>query len=305
MEQKFKSLLFYKVSTFILLSWIYHFYIYKSTHNKSIVEYYKNHRKLYIRNYRLLAKYNNDKDSSIVCLKKEIPVGVNNKKDIPYIERENTIKKKASNGYSPRNARGNKKCMKNKSCIFEMKKYSHLEKKIFKELDYVDFLKKNKTISDKIYKSIIRKKCGLRFALPLLLILVLLVSFILDNVGGYGLTFGLFKLIVFISPAVKVTELSTYPYLEAFKNNLSNIFKGDTSPAIATLYVWLTNSPLSWFTNSVVKTKGVKANYCVSGFFGFLIYFVPIFILGIILISAVVYYHKKVKKYEKIKFRKR
>ncbi|SBT85947.1 fam-l protein [Plasmodium malariae] len=198
MEQKFKLLLFSKVFTFILLSWIYHFYIYKSTHNKSFVEYCKNHRKLYIRNYRLLAKYNNDKDSSVVCLKKEIPVGVNNKNDITYIEKESTTKNKASNRYAPRNARGNKKCMKNKSCIFEMKKYSHLEKKIFKELDYVDFLKKNKTISDKIYKKIIRKKCGLRFALPLLLILVLLVSFILDNVGGYGLTFGLFKLIVFL-----------------------------------------------------------------------------------------------------------
>ncbi|SBT01678.1 Plasmodium exported protein (Pm-fam-a like), unknown function [Plasmodium malariae] len=236
-----------------------------STHNKSFVEYYKNHGKLYIRNYRLLAKYNNDKDSSTVCLKKEIPVGVNNKNDITYIEKESTKKKKASNGYAPRNARGNKKCMRNKSCIFEMKKYSHLEKKIFKELDYVDFLKKNKTISDKIYKTIIRKKCGLRFALPLLLILVLLVSFILDNVGGYGLTFGLFKLIVLISPAVPVSTLNTYPYLQNV-TNLTNIFKeGNTSPAIATLYVLLTKSPLSWFTNSVVETKkNIKGNYCVS-----------------------------------------
>ncbi|SBS96861.1 Plasmodium exported protein (Pm-fam-a like), unknown function [Plasmodium malariae] len=276
-----------------------------STHNKSFVEYYKNHRKLYIRNYRLLAKYNEDKDSSIVCLKEEIPDGVNNKKDIPYIEREYTIKKKASNGYSLRNARGNKKCMKNKSCIFEMNKYSHLEKKIFKELDYVDFLKKNKTISDKIYKTIIRKKCGLRFALPLLLILVLLISFILDNVGGYGLTFGLFKLIVFISPAVGVETLKNYSYLKLFESDLSNIFKAPISPDIATLYMWLTKSPLSWFRNSVVETNGINANYCVTGFLGFLIYFVPIFILGIILISAVFYYHKKVKKYEKIKFKKR
>ncbi|SBS98030.1 Plasmodium exported protein (Pm-fam-a like), unknown function [Plasmodium malariae] len=278
-----------------------------STHNKSFVEYYKNRRQLYIRNYRLLAKYNHVKDSSIVCLKKEIPVVVNNKKDIPYIERENIIKKNASNGYSPRNARGNKKCVKNKSCIFEMKKYSHLEKKIFKELDYVDFLKKNNTISDKIYKSIIRKKCGLRFALPLLLIFVLLISFILDNFWGYGLTFGLFKVIVLISPAVQVSELKNYPYLKDFENNLSKFFTKETSPAIATLHVWLTKSPLSWFTNSVVETQGgtIKGNYCVTGFFGFLIYFVPIFILGIILISAVVYYHKKVKKYEKIKFRKR
>ncbi|SBT00927.1 Plasmodium exported protein (Pm-fam-a like), unknown function [Plasmodium malariae] len=235
-----------------------------SRQSKSLVECYNQHRRLYAKNYRLLAIYKQDKNSSIVYLKKEIPNRVNNINDIFNNEKYSSGKTKQLSGSSQGNKRRYQKDMKNKSCIFETKKYSHLEKKIFKELDYVDFLKNNKTISDKIYKKIMIKKCGLRVALPILLFFVLGISFILDNFCGCGLTHGLLKVIVFISPAVNAIKLGEYSYLKTF-GDLSKIFKSDTSPALATLHMWLTKSPLSWFTNSVIELdKKTKANYCVS-----------------------------------------
>ncbi|SBS99954.1 Plasmodium exported protein (Pm-fam-a like), unknown function [Plasmodium malariae] len=279
-----------------------------SKQSKSLVECYNKRRKLYAKNYRLLAIYKQDKDSSIVYLKKGIPNRVNNINDIFNNEKYSSGNTKQLNGSSQGNKRRHQKDMKTKSCIFETKKYSHLEKKIFKELDYVDFLKNNKTINDKIYKKIMIKKCGLRVALPILLFFVLAISFILDNFCGCGLTHALLKVIVLISPAVGFTELKKYPFLENVVG-LDEIFKEDTSPALAIFYMWLQKSPLKGFTQALVETGSGTAkqvrNYCVSGFLGSLIYFVPIFILSIILISGLVYYHKKVKKYEKIKFKKR
>ncbi|KAI4838055.1 hypothetical protein MKS88_003478 [Plasmodium brasilianum] len=299
MERKTMLLLFVKITAF-------------SRRSKSLVECYNKRRKLYGRNYRLMAKNKQDKDSSILYLKEEIPNGVNYIKDIFNNEKCTSGKTKQSNGSSQRNKRVHKKNMKNKSCIFETKKYSHLEKKIFKELDYVDFLKNNRTISDKIYKKIILKKCGLRVALPLLLFLVLTVSFILDNFCGCGLTRGLLKLIIHSSPVVEVDILKNNPFFSHITRikPLSEVFeKDEISSAFAYLYAFLTKPSLNPFTQALVETtsNSVKKvrNYCVSGFLGFLIYFVPIFILSIILISGLVYYHKKVKKFDKIKLRKR
>ncbi|SBS96603.1 Plasmodium exported protein (Pm-fam-a like), unknown function [Plasmodium malariae] len=274
--------------------------------SKSLVACYNQHRRLYARNNRLLAKYKQDKDSSIAYIKEEIPNRLNNINDIFNNENYSSGKTKQLNGSSQGNKRRHQKDIKNKSCLFETKKYSHLEKKIFKELDYVDFLKSNETISDKIYKKIMIKKCGLRVALPILLFFVLAVSFILDNFCGCGLTHGLLKVIILISPAVNATQLKEYTYLQGI-GNLSEIFKKETSPALAIFYMGLQKSPLKGFTQALLENSstGKVRNYCVSGFLGFLIYFVPIFILSIILISGLVYYHKKVKKYEKIKFRKR
>lgn len=171
------------------------------------------------------------------------------------------------------------------------KKYSHLEKKIFKELDYVDFLKSNKTLSDRIYKKIMLKKCGLRFALPLLLFLLLSISFILDYSCSLGLVAGLFNAIVYFLPTkVKIEKLADK----------------EINAALKSISDALRSSPVhGLFDNVVVLESGAKANYCVQSFFNFLMYFIPFFILGVILILAIAYYHKKVKKYEKIKFRKR
>ncbi|SCN12540.1 fam-l protein [Plasmodium malariae] len=304
MKEKITFLFFKKISIFILLSWICHINTYTSRHNKSFFECDKHLSKLYARNYRLLAKYKQDKDSSIVCLNEQIPNGVNNKIAIANNEKYAERKKEQSNGILPTNARSHRKDTKSKSCIFETKKYSHLEKKIFKELDYADFLKNNITISDKIYKKIIFKKCILRFALPLLLFLVLALSFILDKFCGYGLTYGLLKVIVLISPVVEVRQLSNISYLKHI-NDISKLYTKPASPALVHLYDILNRPSLKWFTKVLVKESGKNINYCVRYFLGFLIYFVPLFILGIILISAVFYYHKKVKKFERIKFRKK
>ncbi|SCP03070.1 fam-l protein [Plasmodium malariae] len=304
MEQQIKSLLFIKNSTFSLLFWICHFYIYMMVLNKLFDINYNHHREFYTRNYRSLAKYEQYNHSSITCINEQLTNGVNNKSDITSKEKYAERKKNHSNRTLPTNARSHRKDTKSKSCIFETKKYSHLEKKIFKELDYADFLKNNRTISDKIYKKIILKKCGLRLALPLLLFLVLAISFILDKFCGYGLTYVLYKVILLCSPVVEVNKLSQISYLNHIKD-LSTLYTKSASPALVHLYDILNRPPLNWLTKVLVKKYDKTFNYCVPYFLGFLIYFVPLFILGIILISAVFYYHKKVKKFEKIKFRKK
>ncbi|SBS96865.1 Plasmodium exported protein (Pm-fam-a like), unknown function [Plasmodium malariae] len=251
-----------------------------------------------------MAKYKQYNHSSITCINDQLPNGVNIKSDITSKEKYAERKKNHSNRTLPTNARSHRKDTKSKSCIFETKKYSHLEKKIFKELDYADFLKNNRTISDKIYKKIIFKKCGLRVALPILLFFVLAISFILDNFCGCGLTHGLLNVILLCSPVVGVSELKNISYIMDIPK-LSVWYANGGSPALVHLYDILNRPPLRWFTEALVKKSDKTFNGCVRGFLGFLIYFVPLFILGIILISAVFYYHKKVKKYEKIKFRKR
>ncbi|SBS96705.1 Plasmodium exported protein (Pm-fam-a like), unknown function, partial [Plasmodium malariae] len=247
-----------------------------NTHEKPLNECYNNRKKLYTRYYRLLAKYKQVKDSSIVCLKEDIPNGDNNKKDIFSNEKRNTGTMKQSNGNPLYNVKGHKQSMKNKSCIFETKKYSHLEKKIFKELDYEDFLKNNRTISDKLYKKIIFKKYRLRIVLPLLLFFLLIIPLILDLSGSFAL----------------VTEL--YKALGKY------LGKGWTT----NLKEWLCASPF-WWLGRELQHSSKKYSYIVIPFFRSIIYFLPLFILGVTIILRIVYYHKKVKKYERIKFKQR
>ncbi|SBS93337.1 Plasmodium exported protein (Pm-fam-a like), unknown function, partial [Plasmodium malariae] len=154
---------------------------------KSYGESWKHHKRLYARTCRLLAKYKQNNDSSSVCLKGEMKInGVYEKKDISYSEKDDSRKKNQSNPYLSHISGDNKGAIKNKSCTFETKKYSHLEKKIFKELDYTDFLKNNKTISNQVYYKVIREKYGLRIVLPVLIFLFILIIFILE----VSLTFG-------------------------------------------------------------------------------------------------------------------
>ncbi|SBT85717.1 fam-l protein [Plasmodium malariae] len=203
MEQKIKSLLFIKIIN--------------SEFNKSLVESYNNRSNLYKRNYRLMAKYKRDKLSTTVCLKEEVQNGVQDKKDINNNEKWDEYKKKQSCGSSSMSTRGHKKNKKNKSCIFETNKYSNLEKKIFKELDYVDFLRNNRTISNKIYKKIMRKKCSLRIVLPLLLLLFLLITFILDLSNSFGLVKGLCEILNLYASKFWYSSLHSFLKKFAFK----------------------------------------------------------------------------------------
>ncbi|SBT00860.1 Plasmodium exported protein (Pm-fam-a like), unknown function [Plasmodium malariae] len=243
--------------------------------NISLDKYCELKKILKTRNYRLLGKYTHNMDLNFICKKEEIPnIGLNNRKDICNNEESVKTKMKQSNRSSPGNTTGHKKHMKNKTCTFETKKYSYMEKKIFKELDYQDFLKNNRTISDKLYKKIIIKKYRLRLALPLVLFLLFSLGLILDFSCNCGLTRGLYKLLSFsLNPSIMG---KFHGYL---KSTVGSFFK---------------------YTND-----NSSKDFYITPFFDFLIYSVLFFIFGINLISGIIYYHKKVKKFEKIKFRKR
>ncbi|KAI4839640.1 hypothetical protein MKS88_002197 [Plasmodium brasilianum] len=149
-------------------------------------------------------------DSNVISTREYVlNIGLTNKKEV--YNNEEGVKKmlKQSNGISPRNTRNHKKDLKNKSCIFETKKYSGN---------------------------------------------LILLSFSLSWV-----------------------DLTSYhSYL---KNNVSSFFKYTVG-------------------------SGNDANvYYIATFFDFLIYGVLLSILGISIISGIIYYRKKVKKYE-VKFRK-
>ncbi|SBS96923.1 Plasmodium exported protein (Pm-fam-a like), unknown function [Plasmodium malariae] len=218
-----------------------------------------------------------DNDLSNICLKQKISNGENDKKYIYNNENWGARKNEESNGSLPRNARGNKKDIKNKYCIFETKKYSHIEKKIFKELDYVDFLKNNRTISDKVYKNIVLKKCGIKLSLPLLLLFLLSISLILDLFVGCGIVNELYQIII-------------VSYKGGWIETLRNGIRG---------------SPFKKMFEGVITPTDRKDSILILKFFSTIIYFLSFFVLGITIMLGIVYYHKKVKKYEKIKFRKK
>ncbi|SBS93631.1 Plasmodium exported protein (Pm-fam-a like), unknown function, partial [Plasmodium malariae] len=241
------------------------------------------------RTHRLLEKCRQPKNLSALVLKENKEnIGMPKKGDISNNEKGATTKITELNGSLLSNTEGYKQANKNKSCIFETKKYSRFESKIFKELDYLDFLKNNRTVSDKTYKKVIRKKYGLRFALPILLILFFIAVLMIDlamglispSTGGLWSHIGLWHHIKSLSVIVK--ELNSY------------------------LPSWMTQCA-SWYSDhhKVGESNKCKEFCTLNNLFGIVVYFLPFIILGITLILRVVYYHKKVKKYEKIKFRKR
>ncbi|SBS97101.1 Plasmodium exported protein (Pm-fam-a like), unknown function [Plasmodium malariae] len=245
-------------------------------------EIYSFRRKLDTSVRRLLSKYKQDMYSNISGIKDDLPYnGENNKKSVCSNENDKKVRTKSTKG-SSLNKAGNHKQDKNyNSCIFETKKYSRFEKKIFKELDYEDFLKKNRTISDKLYKKIILKKYRIRLFLPLLLFSLLSLSLILDLFAGYGLQ-NLLHYVLCVS------------------------FGGDAIKAfVKRIHTFIKDSSTSFlkpfFTSAFGDTPKI---YVLSNLCGNVIYFVPFIIMGVTIISWIIFYHKKVKKYEKIKFRK-
>ncbi|SCN11977.1 fam-l protein [Plasmodium malariae] len=195
MKKKIRLLFFIKIC--ILIYWIYHFSYDRVMFNKLTCAKKNNGSKLRLTTYRVLAKYRQNKDSCILGLRKEIQYNkLHRKKDIHINDKEETGKKKTSNGCSLNNLGEYKQALKNKFNICETKKYSRLEKKIFKELDYVDFLKNSKTISDKVYKNIVLKKCGIKLALPLLLFFMLSISLTLDLFVGCGIVNELYRIMI-------------------------------------------------------------------------------------------------------------
>ncbi|SBT85873.1 fam-l protein [Plasmodium malariae] len=284
-----KIIIFFKFSIFMFVTWMYYFNKDKITFDNSSNNNCIFDRELNTRAHRLLGKCRQPKNLSALELKaNKENIGMPKKGDISNDEKGTTTKITELNGSLLRNTEGYKQANKNKSCIFETNKYSRFESKIFKELDYLDFLKNNRTISDKTYTRVIRKKYGLRFALPILLILFFIAVLMIDltmglispNTGGLWYHIGLWDHIKSLSSIAKTLK--------------------DYLPS------WLTQCA-SWNCKHHPPSGDSKCTeLCtLNNLFGIVVYFLPFIILGITLILRVVYYHKKVKKYEKIKFRKR
>ncbi|SBS96738.1 Plasmodium exported protein (Pm-fam-a like), unknown function [Plasmodium malariae] len=245
-----------------------------STFNKYLNENYNLYEKKDIKTYRLLGKCKQDYISSIVGLKRVIPNNeLKDQMNICNSDKEDKCKYEQLEESSLNSVGYHKQAKKNKSYIFETKDFSHLEKKIFKELDYFDFLKNNKMISDELYKKMVLKKYRSRIIIPLVLFIFLSISLLLDFCCGYGLRRGLFILLKLSLDRGPLDSLYTF-----LKNNLGSFFK---------------------------LTISSNKELYITPFFEFLIYFSSFVILGITLILGVLYYHKKVKKYEKIKHKKR
>ncbi|SCN12447.1 fam-l protein [Plasmodium malariae] len=284
MEQKTKTLLLINIVEIVLLSWVLHFNSDVVMFDMPLNKYCNCAKEFEARNYRLLGyKYNID--SKDIFTKEQMPnIGLTNKKDICNSEEGLQSKVNKSNGCSSTITRSRKKDMNKKSCTIETKKYSHLEKKIFKELDYENFLKKNRTITDKMYKKIMLKKYRLRFTLPLLFFSLFLIILLVDlswgliNENGGGLW----------------TALGVWTHLETLADGSLKKFLGS-----------LKSFKEFWEPAFKETSKAVNEKLVLWHLFGILIYFIPFVILGFTLILGVIYYHKKVKKYEKIKFRKR
>ncbi|KAI4841396.1 fam-l protein [Plasmodium brasilianum] len=284
MEQKTKTFLLFNIVEIILLSWVLHFNSDVGMFDIPLNKYCNRTKELEARNNRLLGGYKYNIDSKVIFTKEEMPnIGLTNKKDICSSEEEVESKMNKSNECSQSITRSRKKDMNKKSCTFETKKYSHLEKKIFKELDYENFLKKNRTITDKMYKKIMLKKYRLRITLPILFFSLFLIILLVDL--SWGLIDGNKGLWDALGVSTYLKTLADGP-LKSFLEKLKK-FQELWKPAFNTASSTVSEINVLWHL------------------FGILIYFIPFVILGFTLILGIIYYHKKVKKYEKIKFRKR
>ncbi|SBT85722.1 fam-l protein [Plasmodium malariae] len=284
MEEKIKLMFLTKIVAFILLTCI--------RDNRDLAwfnimqsEKFNHNRKLQEKTCLSLTKYNQDNSSCIVGLNEEISRSGKDVRTHMYNNEVDKVSKKQLNKSSMNNKRGHKNDKKNKSCIFETKKYSRLEKKIFKELDFSNFLRSNRTISNKLYKKITLKKYGLRIVIPLLLFLLLLISLILDLSGSYGI-------INVLSTKMKTLGSNVW---KTFGQNFGYLIGKTLGDYLRPLF-----TEPSW-----ASTSDPAKVFATTGLFGFIVYIIPFMILGVTFISWIIYYHRKVKKYEKIKFRRR
>ncbi|SBT01347.1 Plasmodium exported protein (Pm-fam-a like), unknown function [Plasmodium malariae] len=137
-------------------------------------------RNLNTRSCRLLSKYKQSKDLCTENFKEDIPNNnVKEKKSISNNVKGANEKYKQSCRSSLYIKEYGKNIDKNKCGLPKTKKYIDFQKKIFKELDYEDYVKNIKTIEYKEYKKLARKKRRIRIALLLLFILILILP-ILD-----------------------------------------------------------------------------------------------------------------------------
>ncbi|KAI4839238.1 hypothetical protein MKS88_001782 [Plasmodium brasilianum] len=177
MEQNIKLIYFIKCGLLILLAWLYYFCSEECTFNISKRE-HKYYMKLDIINVRLLEECEGKNDSNFIESKEEIT------NDEEYDKKVTTNKRKGIKKTNIQSERSSlykkefdKQYKKQKKLIYRGKKLSHFEKKFFKKLDYIDFIKKSPSISNMTYQKLVCKIIGHKIFLPtLVLTWVLLVS---------------------------------------------------------------------------------------------------------------------------------
>ncbi|SBT85663.1 fam-m protein [Plasmodium malariae] len=160
MDKKVKLLLFIKIFTFILLTWICYFDSELCTYNKSIDKNYKHCKKFYTKSYRTLAKCKQNNNSNNVCLKEMLENnGVNNQRDISNNVKCREGKNKPSNRSLLNKAQYYVKIIDYNNGMFDGKHF-HFEKKWIKKRDYDEFVEKKRKISDIALKKIKLRSYG-------------------------------------------------------------------------------------------------------------------------------------------------
>ncbi|SCN12443.1 Plasmodium exported protein, unknown function [Plasmodium malariae] len=170
MEQKIKSLFFIKTNTFIILTWIFYLYNDMSTFSK-FVGGYNIERILDIKSFRLLAEFSQYRDSRNINLKGIIHENDENEEEV--ITNSNIcdkIKNKQSSKSSLYKKQFNKGYIRQRMLKYRGKYLTLFERKLFKHLDYIDFIRKNPSITNKSCKKILFKEYVLLIYLPFLLV---------------------------------------------------------------------------------------------------------------------------------------
>ncbi|KAI4838032.1 hypothetical protein MKS88_003455 [Plasmodium brasilianum] len=171
MDPKIKLLLFIKISSFILITWICHFknvIIVK----KSLNENFNLYRKLDTINYRLLAKYKKYRGSNTVGLKEDKSYYKEwKKRNISNNEKVTKGKNKRSNRNLLNKMQYYKYVVDYNNSMFDGKHF-HFEKKWIKKRNYDDFNEKNGKLCDVALKKIKFRNYGFGFSLFLIFLLL-------------------------------------------------------------------------------------------------------------------------------------
>ncbi|KAI4841353.1 hypothetical protein MKS88_000594 [Plasmodium brasilianum] len=170
MEKNIKSHFFIKTDTFILLTWIFYFYIKLCMFSKFVGE-YNYEKKLDLINCRFLAEFNQYINSRTENVREIIHQNVQNEKKVitDNVKWDKRTNKKSSKS-SLYKEEFNKRYIRQRKSKYRGKYLTLFERKLFKYLDYIDFIRKNALISNKSCRNILLKEYALLIFLPALLL---------------------------------------------------------------------------------------------------------------------------------------
>ncbi|KAI4840800.1 hypothetical protein MKS88_001035 [Plasmodium brasilianum] len=203
MKQKIKSLLFFKISTFILLTCICHFINDACIFNKFLDQKHDADRKSVTRTCRLLARHKKEKDSQFACLNEGIP---NNR---VYSEKRETEKMKQYNESSLCNARGNAQFRKTRSSV-QRARCSSFEKRLMDKIYYKNKVRNTRNLDIKNLKEMVRNNYFLFFAFFTVLAGVALIVSYFTRDLGFVMNVGIKNFFIRIS---EVGVLSTFTFI--------------------------------------------------------------------------------------------